>query len=365
MKKRVALFLFLFLIYFHNTPYAEQIDGPANVRLSPKGDIVLTLNDGTSVDIIASEGEWFHISFYAVVDKSVLAEGNAIPKNTILRDIQGGEIGKTLNTVRVTSSTKKNDQVLLNLRAYTFKDNIKQKLTRIESPTIVLTPGLSIGEYPLRGKPTGNEEKAVFEPLHGSEEEILGKHQKERDKLSQIAGSHNEVHIGKEVLVVKEFYVNGKVGAKLSRNGKLILNISLGDISPVDPIRGLWSHKNHWVLEVAHCRNRRVEEGRYTVVYTDCDGEIIQDGKSLSKQHDYQETFGFQLMSGKPFYFLKKGGQIGISYDGQEVLLGYSEIPHYECCSYATLNPKVSQNMVSFFAGRGSNWYYVEIGVFY
>ena len=365
MKKGVALFSFLFLIYFYNTLNAAEIDGPANVRLSPKGNIVLTLNDGVSVNVIASEGDWFHISFDAVVDRSVLTEGNAIPKNTILKDIQGKEIGKILGTIRVRSSSEKNDKVLLHLSAYTFKDNIKRKLTRIESATMVLPPRLSIEEHPLRGKPTYTEEKPFFEPLDGSEEEILGKYHEERDKRGQIDGSSELVHIGKEVLVVQEVYEpNEKVGAKLLRDGKLILNISLGDRSPVDPIRGLWSYKNHWVLEVAHCRNRKVEEGRYTMVYTDCDGEIIQDGKSLSKQHDYQATFGFQLMGGKPFYFFKKSGEIGISYDGQEVLLGYSEIPHYKCCSPAKLNPKVSQNMVSFFARRGSNWYYVEIGLF-
>jgi hypothetical protein len=231
---------------------------------------------------------------------------------------------------------------------------------------VVLPPGLSIEEYSLKGKPAGDLKKPFFEPLHGSEKEILEKHQKERDKLTQIASSHNEVHIGKEVLVVEQVYeVKEKVGATLSRNGKLVLNISLGDITPVDPIRGLWSYKNHWVLEVAHCRKRKVEEGRFTRVYVDCNGEIIQDGKSITKQLGYEETFGFQLMSGKPFYFVMKDGQIGISYDGQEVLLGYVEIPHYYCCEPSMLNPDASQNMVSFFARRGSNWYYVEIGVFH
>ena len=231
---------------------------------------------------------------------------------------------------------------------------------------VVLPPGLSIEEYPLRGKPKCYAEKAVFKPLHGSEKEILAKHQGERDKPSEINSSYRSVHIGKDVLVVKEVYENNeKISVKLSRNGELIFTISLGDQSPVDPIQGLWPFQNHWVLEVAHCRKREVEEGPHTSVYFDWNGEIIQDGKSLSKQHGYQETFGFQLMNSKSFYFLKKSGKIGISYDGKEVLLGYSEVPHYHCCEPSVLNPKVFQNMVSFFARRGSNWYYVEIGVFH
>ncbi len=67
-------------------------------------------------------------------------------------------------------------------------------------------------------------------------------------------------------------------------------------------------------------------------------------------------------MGGKPFYFFRRGGRIGFSYEGQEVLLGYDRVPHYECCSGAELNPVHAENMVAFFAQRDGKWYYVEIG---
>jgi hypothetical protein len=69
-------------------------------------------------------------------------------------------------------------------------------------------------------------------------------------------------------------------------------------------------------------------------------GEVIQDGISLNKQHGYQEAFGFQLMKGKSFYFFKKRGRLGISYNGVEIPLGYTQVPHYWCCSAAALNPR-------------------------
>jgi hypothetical protein len=93
-------------------------------------------------------------------------------------------------------------------------------------------------------------------------------------------------------------------------------------------------------------------------------GEVIQDGISLNKQHGYQEAFGFQLMKGKSFYFFKKRGRLGISYNGVEIPLGYTQVPHYWCCSAAALNPRSAKNMVAFFAQRGGVWYYIEIGVF-
>jgi hypothetical protein len=69
-------------------------------------------------------------------------------------------------------------------------------------------------------------------------------------------------------------------------------------------------------------------------------------------------------MNDKPFYFFKKFGRLGISYDGREIPLGYAEIPRYGCCSAAALNPRSAENMVSFFAQRDGIWYYVEVGVF-
>ena len=93
-------------------------------------------------------------------------------------------------------------------------------------------------------------------------------------------------------------------------------------------------------------------------------GQVIEDGQSLNERAGYDETFGFQLLQGEPFYFFKKGGTIGAVYAGQEIQLRYNEVPHYGCCSPAELNPISAENMLAFFAQRDGRWYYVEIGVF-
>jgi hypothetical protein len=118
------------------------------------------------------------------------------------------------------------------------------------------------------------------------------------------------------------------------------------------------------MLEVARCKTSERKEGKGIAVHTDCNGDIIRDGKSLNKLKNYRESFSFQLMNSKPFYFIKKGGQIGISYGGEETMLGFEEIPHYYCCEASMLNPKSCLNMVAFFARRDNNWYYVEVGLF-
>jgi hypothetical protein len=130
----------------------------------------------------------------------------------------------------------------------------------------------------------------------------------------------------------------------LTRAGELVFTVNTGEPSPMPDLIGLWTYGDHWVLEVR--------------------GQVIQDGSSLNELLGYDETFGFQLMNGVPFYFYSKDGQIGTSYNGEEFDLGYSEVPHSACCSEAALNPGRSEQMVWFFAQREGIWYYVEIGAY-
>jgi hypothetical protein len=64
------------------------------------------------------------------------------------------------------------------------------------------------------------------------------------------------------------------------------------------------------------------------------------------------------------FYFYKKDGKIGFFFDGQHIQTDFTAIPHYACCSGAANNPFHYQNMISFFAGKGEENLYVEIGVY-
>jgi len=139
-----------------------------------------------------------------------------------------------------------------------------------------------------------------------------------------------------------------------------VYSAALGDACVVPPLWGLWAYEGHWVLEAAHVKAHRQGDS----VTCDAVGEIVRDGQSLNAQYGYQESFGFQLMDEKPFYFFKKGGEFGMSYDRHEIPLGYNHISHYACCSGAVANLRSSQTMVAFFAGRDGTTYYVEIGLF-
>ncbi len=144
------------------------------------------------------------------------------------------------------------------------------------------------------------------------------------------------------------------------------------DYTPTPVVAGgilrLWVWDGKWIIEVP--------------------GSVIIDGVPLNEQHDYQETFGWQLMGGKPFYFFIQDGKVGLSYDGREVLsyssplwlardgtignlhdgqavpVRFDEVPHNQCCSGAVMNPQSNLKMVWFYAWIGEQRYYVETGVY-
>ena len=233
--------------------------------------------------------------------------------------------------------------------------------------------GLSIEEYPLKNAP--GVEPLTFVPIQGTQQEILAKHQQDRglafpdNSFFTNGQAGMAVQMGNDKVEALESFTDiatdlgtfQKVSVQVTRAGQTIYSIPAGDGSPINTLQGLWAYSNHWALEIADVTEKFSLNNQISL---DSVGLLVQDGELLNDRYNYDEVFGFQLMDGKPFYFFKRDGQIGISYANQEVSLGYAQILHYQCCSGAELNPKKAQNMVSFFAQRDDKWFYVEIGVF-
>jgi hypothetical protein len=232
-----------------------------------------------------------------------------------------------------------------------------------------IQPRLSVEEHALGHPPEA--ESAQLDFVKGTQEAILAVHTGERSPLITIM-DHSctvEGHFGQcaalgtdQLAAWADDTPNplDPINVNLTRNGSRIYQIPVGNNSPIGSLRGLWVYDNHWVLETAYVTNQQTGNA----IDSQAKGQITIDGVLLNDQPGYQETFGFQMMRGRPFYFFKQGGKINASYDGTEIPLGYDELPHYYCCSAATLDPKVAQNMVAIFARKGSTWDYVEIGVF-
>jgi len=230
-------------------------------------------------------------------------------------------------------------------------------------PSAPLSPELRIEEHQLEAEP--ELDPLTFVPVEGTRAQILSRHQAQRAPSPRSPCDPCQVSPGDASLVasisVTETGAGGQRAlADVSRDGEPVYATALGDACVVPPLWGLWAYDGHWVLEVAYVEARR-QGGAVT-----CDpvGDIIRDGESLNERYGYQESFGFQLMGGKPFYFFKRRGEWGVWYDGAEIPLGYSLISHYACCSGAATNLRSSDTMVAFFAERDGTRYYVEIGIF-
>jgi hypothetical protein len=228
---------------------------------------------------------------------------------------------------------------------------------------------LVIEEHALTHRPEAEYTQLDF--VTGTQEQVLAKHAGERTQTINFMDRSCTIdnHLGQCVsLGVDQLaawaddtsYPLDPISVTVTRNGSQIYHIPVGNNSPISSLRGLWTYAGHWVLETAYVTNHQVGNE----IDSQANGQISLDGKLLNEQLDYQEAFGFQTMHAKAFYFFKQYGEIGVVYNGVTIPLGYSEIPHYGCCNAATLNPRVAQNMVAFFARKGSTWYYVEIGVF-
>jgi len=370
-----SLFVMLLIV---NPSSAEIIDGPANVRVSPKGMVILFLNNGVPVKIISTQGDWYLIQIKIVLDKDPFLAEHKIRKDVILYDERGLEIGKTLNNVDIERRSQNDNKYIAFIEGYTFKTNIiidsanPDAKSKIQTRSILkLAGGLSGEEYLLKGEPCTDCDGPGFSPVGFSAEEILKKYPHKEPKKNIVKRDTDfSSFIGQDRLAAKAdcMYDDdencSKFIVKLNRNNTEIFSILAGDNSPIDPIRALWTYRNHWFLEVARTINREVIEGNAHHVYTDVKGELIQDGDSINKRYGYQETFGSQLLNDNPFYFFMKNGRVGISFDGQETILDYNDVSHYRCCSYSVFNPKGFRNMVSFYGKKGDKWYYVAIGVF-
>jgi hypothetical protein len=234
-----------------------------------------------------------------------------------------------------------------------------QALAACAPPSDNPPASLVIEEHPLAGPPA--LDPLTFSPLDGTQASVLALHAEARARgfpvTVEFVGPDPEIISIGESADWKARLTTSKQAppeqvVTVERGGEVVFSAPAGMPSPILPLQGLWTYSGHWALEL---------------VDTDADvwqGQVFVDGKLINASGEYDEAFSFQLLDGRPFFLFSRGGRLGCSYDGVEVDLGYDRIPHYHCCSESVLNPVQAQSMVAFFAQRGEDWFYVEIGQF-
>ena len=218
-------------------------------------------------------------------------------------------------------------------------------------------PELEIEAYAIQSMDWVGE-SLIFKPLEGAREAILARRAAERARPAIFFTP--PVKVGGDSINAIEVFTGKQAAVDITSNDLHVMTIDAGVISPINNFRGLWVVDDQWFLEVAHVEENPEDPNAALIIW----GEIFADGESLNERHGYDEAFSFQILDGKPFYFFDRGGVTGFSYNGHETEFEYTGIPHYFCCSAGSFNPLPAEKMVAFYALKGEQYYYIELGVF-
>ena len=223
------------------------------------------------------------------------------------------------------------------------------------APEVVRIGDLTMEIYELVKTRSGDD--GSFNTTAGPSREILKTRRPLRDIFSQ---PFSPPPLNGRQLTAAQHEIDSQMVVTAKLDDEEVLSVIAGDVSPIGNLRGTWVIDDDWYVEVAQTENE--VEGNNVASFGM--GDIIMNGTSFNKQYGYDESFGFQPLDDKPFYFFSKDGEIGISYAGEVTMLGFDSVEHYACCSAGVFNPKAYLTMVTFFASKGEKNYYVELGLF-
>ncbi|MCL7453404.1 MAG: hypothetical protein M8467_10195 [Anaerolineae bacterium] len=242
-------------------------------------------------------------------------------------------------------------------------------LTSTPAPTHTPTPAvdleLSVATYALVKLPA--PESDVLDFAGSVEDDPLARHAAERaqhfpDSTCSVAGDFGYcARLGDDLLAAWMDESDPEAGYVIvARNDEQVARIPVGATGGAIPsLWGLWAYDGHWAVETAWVDV--VQSGN--VFTSTATGQVVVDGVSLNDELGYDETFGFQTLGGKPFYFFEHQATVDASYDGVDIPLGFDEVLHLLCCSAAAFNPGAHPNVVTFYGRKGDTWYYGEIAL--
>lgn len=124
--RRLLLFLIFLLCA---SAQAEIIDGPANLRETPAGKVLASINDGIAVTPLSFKEGWYKIEIVVGVPKSALQEAQDVTwleAGTPLTSFGLSDLGVTKARVRLENAYwEENGLIYGELVAFTHKANLK------------------------------------------------------------------------------------------------------------------------------------------------------------------------------------------------------------------------------------------------
>lgn len=235
--------------------------------------------------------------------------------------------------------------------------------TRTPTPAVELE--LRVATYPLAKLQDPDSDVLTF--ADSVEGDPLARHAAERaqhfpDSTCSVAGDFGYcARLGDDRLAAWVDESDPAAGYVIvARNDEQVARVPVGATGGAIPsLWGLWAYDGHWAVETAWVDV--VQSGN--VFTSTATGQVVVDGISPNDELGYDETFGFQTLGGKPFYFFEHQATVEASYGGVDIPLGFDEVLHLLCCSAAAFNPGAHPNVVTFYGRKGDTWYYGEIAL--
>lgn len=124
MKKIVIIFLLLAVQY---NSLAGIVDGPANIRTSPNGEIICTVQDLREVYVYELEDDWYKIQITGRVKKADLVNDTLLANTRIFENDLTTITGTTITSIVLEENyyPTSDTYYLVSFFGYTHKDNIK------------------------------------------------------------------------------------------------------------------------------------------------------------------------------------------------------------------------------------------------
>jgi hypothetical protein len=124
MKKLLVIIL-LFVCHLSK---ADNIDGPANVRDTVKGTVILSIDDNQYVYAYEMKNDWYKIMLTAFVKKSDLLDNRTIKSNVNLYNHEKEVKGQTKSSIDIYGlwqNTESEDWIEVMIYGYSYKGNIR------------------------------------------------------------------------------------------------------------------------------------------------------------------------------------------------------------------------------------------------
>jgi hypothetical protein len=123
-------------------------------------------------------------------------------------------------------------------------------------------------------------------------------------------------------------------------NGEKIYQFTARGPVPIDLIHGFFIWTDDWILEYYNT--------------------ILINGVNVNTKYGYDASFSVSIVGDELFYFVRKNSRVYLLKNSELTDYSYDDIIAYKCCDPSKYNPTFSKNILTFYAKKDKNTFFVQ-----